>query len=422
MSQPGPSPLTAGDKNLSVARLAPPSAAALQPISGRETVPLQQALGRVLALDVVSPIDVPAHDNSAMDGYAFASADLRPQDIDHACVRGHLMAGAPFAGTVGGGRMPAHHDRRGDARRTGHRGAAGTAAEGPQKAPPCTSSPASCARRKPPSPGRRPGGRPPGRARRATLLKPADMGLIGPWAWPRCKWCGACVWRCFPPATNCAAWARRWTPERLRQQPLQPDGRGAAPGHGRGRPGAGARRPGRAAGHAATRGGRSRCGADQWRRQHGRRRLHARSAGQHGRSGVLEGGHAAGAALCLWPAAAPAGQGTPVWLFALPGNPVAALVTFYAFAREALLQLAGRRAAPLPVLQARCTTAIRKRPGAANSSAASSSRAARWLAGAAHRLTGRRRPAQHERGQCAGGAGPRTGLGGRRRTGGRVAV
>jgi molybdopterin molybdotransferase len=50
-------------------------------------------------------------------------------------------------------------------------------------------------------------------------------------------------------------------------------------------------------------------------------------------------------------------------LFALPGNPVAALVTFYAFAREALLLLAGAAPAPLPVLQARSLAAIRKRPG-----------------------------------------------------------
>jgi len=53
----------------------------------------------------------------------------------------------------------------------------------------------------------------------------------------------------------------------------------------------------------------------------------------------------------------------PSWLFALPGNPVAALVTFYVFAREALLQLAGATPSPLPVLQARCTAPIRKRPG-----------------------------------------------------------
>jgi molybdopterin molybdotransferase len=51
------------------------------------------------------------------------------------------------------------------------------------------------------------------------------------------------------------------------------------------------------------------------------------------------------------------------WLFALPGNPVAALVTFYVFVRDALLRLAGATPDPIPVLQARCTSAIRKRPG-----------------------------------------------------------
>jgi len=55
--------------------------------------------------------------------------------------------------------------------------------------------------------------------------------------------------------------------------------------------------------------------------------------------------------------------GRSSWLFALPGNPVAALVTFYAFVRDGLLQLAGATPEPLPVLQARCSHAIRKRPG-----------------------------------------------------------
>ena len=50
-------------------------------------------------------------------------------------------------------------------------------------------------------------------------------------------------------------------------------------------------------------------------------------------------------------------------MFALPGNPVAALVTFYAFAREALLVMAGARGNALVTLQARAATAIRKRPG-----------------------------------------------------------
>ena len=38
-------------------------------------------------------------------------------------------------------------------------------------------------------------------------------------------------------------------------------------------------------------------------------------------------------------------------------------MTFYAFSREALQRLAGAQPLPLPVLQARCTSAIRKRPG-----------------------------------------------------------
>ncbi|MBP7640080.1 MAG: molybdopterin molybdenumtransferase MoeA, partial [Thauera sp.] len=43
---------------------------ALSPIAGRERVAVRAALGRVLAEDVIAPCNVPAHDNSAMDGYA----------------------------------------------------------------------------------------------------------------------------------------------------------------------------------------------------------------------------------------------------------------------------------------------------------------------------------------------------------------
>ena len=48
----------------------------VKPVEQTETVDLKSALGRVLAADVVSPIDVPAHDNSAMDGYAVRSSDV----------------------------------------------------------------------------------------------------------------------------------------------------------------------------------------------------------------------------------------------------------------------------------------------------------------------------------------------------------
>jgi molybdopterin molybdotransferase len=47
------------------------------PVLGTEEVPLIAALGRVLAEDVKSPLDLPAHTNSAMDGYAVRAADVR---------------------------------------------------------------------------------------------------------------------------------------------------------------------------------------------------------------------------------------------------------------------------------------------------------------------------------------------------------
>ena len=57
------------------------------------------------------------------------------------------------------------------------------------------------------------------------------------------------------------------------------------------------------------------------------------------------------------------GGAVPRWLFALPGNPVAALVTFYVFVRPALQQLAGATPEPLPSLRARSVAPIRRRPG-----------------------------------------------------------
>ena len=48
----------------------------VKPVSGVEKLPVRAALGRVLAKEVVSPINVPSHDNSAMDGYAVRNDDL----------------------------------------------------------------------------------------------------------------------------------------------------------------------------------------------------------------------------------------------------------------------------------------------------------------------------------------------------------
>src|SRR5690606_21686019 len=45
-------------------------------VEGVEMLALRSALGRVLARDVISDINVPSHDNSAMDGYALRGTDL----------------------------------------------------------------------------------------------------------------------------------------------------------------------------------------------------------------------------------------------------------------------------------------------------------------------------------------------------------
>ena len=66
----------------------------VEPVTLMETVNIFQALGRVLAQDVISPISVPAHDNSAMDGYAFDAAQLADNAPLTLSVAGTLRAGA----------------------------------------------------------------------------------------------------------------------------------------------------------------------------------------------------------------------------------------------------------------------------------------------------------------------------------------
>lgn len=75
----------------------------VQPISGYERLALRSALGRVLATPIISPLDVPAYINSAMDGYAVRYADLASQGDHGLQVIGTALAGAPFTGQVGPG-------------------------------------------------------------------------------------------------------------------------------------------------------------------------------------------------------------------------------------------------------------------------------------------------------------------------------
>jgi molybdopterin molybdotransferase len=75
----------------------------LSPVTATERVSVRAALGRVLAEDVVSPLNVPAHDNSAMDGYAVRFIDLKSDGEVALKNVGSSFAGAPFKGTVAAG-------------------------------------------------------------------------------------------------------------------------------------------------------------------------------------------------------------------------------------------------------------------------------------------------------------------------------
>jgi len=71
------------------------------PVAETERVPLAQARGRVLAEDVIAPIDLPHFDNSAVDGYAVRHADVKNDGETRLTVAGRLTAGrkadAPIA-------------------------------------------------------------------------------------------------------------------------------------------------------------------------------------------------------------------------------------------------------------------------------------------------------------------------------------
>jgi molybdopterin molybdotransferase len=72
----------------------------VDPVTEIETSDIFNALGRVLAADIVSPISVPPHDNSAMDGFAFDGAQLSPDAVLTLSVIGTALAGKAWSGTV----------------------------------------------------------------------------------------------------------------------------------------------------------------------------------------------------------------------------------------------------------------------------------------------------------------------------------
>ncbi|MDE2368173.1 MAG: molybdopterin molybdotransferase MoeA [Burkholderiales bacterium] len=358
MAELGESPLAAGDRNCSVAEARAAIAGALRPLDRSETVELTAALGRVLGADVVSPIDVPAHDNSAMDGYAFASADLRADAPTRLQACGTLLAGAPYAGAVAPGSclrimtgavMPAGLDTVVPHELCRVDGDTVTIEPGVIRAG---------------ENRRRRGedlklGLPALRA--GTLLRPAELGLIASLGIDRVAVVARLRVALFstgdelrtlgqPLDPGCIYDSNRYTLraalERLGFEVIDlglvaddPAALQATLEQAVAR-----------ADVVLTSGGVSMGDAD-----------HVRAVlARMGEVAFWKVAMRPGRPFAFGPLRA---AGRSAWLFALPGNPVAALVTFYALARDALLQLAGAAARPVPMLQARCATPIRKRPG-----------------------------------------------------------
>ncbi|MBX3601794.1 MAG: molybdopterin molybdotransferase MoeA [Rubrivivax sp.] len=358
---PGPSPLAAGERSLSVAQARAAMRAALQPLPlAAETLPLAQAAGRVLAADLVSPIDVPAHDNSAMDGWAFDGAALRAGESLMLRVVGQALAGAAFGGRLGAGEavrimtgavMPAGADTVLPL----ELGAAGDAGE--VVVPPGAVRRGEHRRRRGEDLAQ---GQPALGAGR--VLRPADLGLA------------ASLGRTTLPLRRRLRVGLFSTGDEI-VEPGQPLPAGGVYDSNRTTLAATMQRLGlevldlglarddpqaldallaralREADAVVTSGGVSMGDAD-----------HTRDVlARHGEIAFWKVAMRPGRPFAFGPLRRP--DGGRSWLFALPGNPVAALVTFLALVREPLLVLAGAQASPLPLLTVPAAEAIRKRPG-----------------------------------------------------------
>ena len=330
-----------------------------------ETTLLMQALGRVLAEDVVCPIDVPAHDNSAMDGYAFDGGQLHSDSPLALRVLGTARAGSAYAGLVAAGQCVKIM--------TGAVMPAGLDTVVPQELVQLDGDtititiPAGMLR---PGDNRRQAGEDLRRGSAALTLgariTPAALGLIASLGISEVRVYARLRVAYFStgdeilslgdaPREGAVYDSNRYTVFGMLQRmgvdvldlgvvPDQPAALQAA-----------FERAAREADATITSGGVSVGEADHTKAM---MRQLARSAPDGRGGGVV-----------FWRIAMRPGRPMAVGrighkpLFGLPGNPVAVMVTFLAFVRPALWQMMGAKVSEPPLLQARSSEAIRKKPG-----------------------------------------------------------
>jgi molybdopterin molybdotransferase len=324
-----------------------------------ESVAIRAALGRVLARDIVSPIDVPAHDNSAMDGFALRASDLAAQGETELRIAGTGLAGQPFAERA----VPAGQCVR---IMTGAVMPAGLDTVVPQEFVQVANErvriPAGVVRA---GDNRRLAGEDLARGepalRDGRLLRPADLGLL------------ASLGQAEVPVRRRLRVAFFSTGDELRSigEPL-PEG----------------------CVYDSNRytlwGMLQRLGVEVLdlgvvRDQPAALEAAFRDAAACADAVITSGGVSVGEAdhtkkimaqlgeVLFWRIAMRPGRpmaigrvgsgGRQAILFGLPGNPVAVMVTFYAFVRDALLRMSGAAVEPLPLLRAASTAPLRKKPG-----------------------------------------------------------
>ena len=101
--KPEPSCADPEDKNrLSIGQAREHISALVKTLDAWQRCPLRECLNRILHDDIISPLNVPAYNNSAMDGYAFNSQDIIEQPV-HLKQVGIAYAGQPFTGQIKAG-------------------------------------------------------------------------------------------------------------------------------------------------------------------------------------------------------------------------------------------------------------------------------------------------------------------------------
>ncbi len=352
-----PQALSASAVNSFLARM-------VEPVTQNESVALFDALGRVLAQDVVSPVNVPPHDNSAMDGFAFDGAQLATGQALALRLVGTAFAGKAWRGQMGAGECVKIM--------TGAVMPTGLDTVVPQEMVVVDGTMVSV-----------PAGRiQPGDNRRATgedirlgqsalrageLVTPAALGLVASLGLKQLK-----VWRRLKVAYFSTGDEILSLGEAPREGAVYDSNRYTVYGL--------LTRMGvqmvdmgvvhdepvlleaaftQAAAQAdaiITSGGVSVGEADHTRA------MMKKLAGNSGGVAFWRIAMRPGRPMAVGRIARPGG-GQAAVLFGLPGNPVAVMVTFLAFVRPALLQMMGARDLPLPLLKAESQEAIRKKPG-----------------------------------------------------------